>query len=704
MRATPAQIDQFQNEILTYWTAHGRHSLPWRKTTDPWKILLAEVTLRKTGSQQAVEIYPELIRYSPERLATAQLAEIERLLLPIGIYTIRAKSLIAIGQRVAQEGKEQLQSEEFLLSLPGVGQYITNAVRCSAFGFPVPALDTNMIRVVQRVFGLSPRRKRPRDDGDMWDFAGELVSTRQPKQYNWGVIDFGAQICTARSPKCDVCPLQSNCLFYQSTRRPIASNPTGLELGLAARQPLAQPKVVSLFSGAGGFDWGFHRAGYETLLACELLPGAAQTLGHNLNLRLTTPDAGYDSVDRRVIQGDIEGIDFSKIALSPDVLIGGPPCQDFSVSKAQERQGLGGQRGHLYQEFVRAIMYLQPKMFVFENVPGLTSANRGKAIRTIVGDLRNLEQTRQTGLGADASYTVPITRVEDYIILYKDIVDAVRLGVPQIRRRLIIIGMRKDLFDALPASSRYAAINRIDQHLGGHSFLFPRYPLTSIEAFEGKPLPALQAEYREIMAQYRELAETAMTDKAYEWKRTVWDNLQFDIVEDYMRANQMNGGVEFSHSEFERAMREHEGLLKHMGWFGRRVDTLQFEDGTNLPGKQSDDVVARMNHIPPDQNADFVVGTEWEVESKQISFIYRRTSPLKPAFTVMAYGGGGTHGYHYRRERSGLTLRERARIQTFTDDFLFKGQHIRAQIGEAVPPLLGERIAEVLKELLSAIG
>ena len=70
----------------------------------------------------------------------------------------------------------------------------------------------------------------------------------------------------------------------------------------------------------------------------------------------------------------------------------------------------------------------------------------------------------------------------------------------------------------------------------------------------------------------------------------------------------------------------------------------------------------------------------------------------------MAYGGGGTHGYHYRRERSALTLRERARIQTFSDEFLFQGQHIRAQIGEAVPPLLGERIADVLRELLAVVG
>ncbi|MGC9021421.1 MAG: DNA cytosine methyltransferase, partial [Candidatus Methanodesulfokora sp.] len=95
-------------------------------------------------------------------------------------------------------------------------------------------------------------------------------------------------------------------------------------------------------------------------------------------------------------------------------------------------------------------------------------------------------------------------------------------------------------------------------------------------------------------------------------------------------------------------------------------------------------------------------GTRWEVEGKGISLIYRRLHPLKPAYTVVAYGGGGTHGYHYERSRATLTLRERARLQTFPDSFLFSGSktEIRAQIGEAVPPLASRRLAEVLAEIL----
>jgi DNA (cytosine-5)-methyltransferase 1 len=111
-----------------------------------------------------------------------------------------------------------------------------------------------------------------------------------------------------------------------------------------------------------------------------------------------------------------------------------------------------------------------------------------------------------------------------------------------------------------------------------------------------------------------------------------------------------------------------------------------------------------MRLIPPGENYKFVEGTLWEVEGKGISLVYRRLHPLKPAYTVVAYGGGGTYGYHYRRTRTALTLRELARLQTFPDDFIFFGSRhqIRAQIGEAVPPLAAKRIAEVVKDLLKA--
>ena len=108
-----------------------------------------------------------------------------------------------------------------------------------------------------------------------------------------------------------------------------------------------------------------------------------------------------------------------------------------------------------------------------------------------------------------------------------------------------------------------------------------------------------------------------------------------------------------------------------------------------------------MKRIPPGENHLHVAGTEWKVKA-MMSNIYRRTDPLRPAFTVMAYGGGGTWSYHYDRNRGMLTNRERARLQTFPDKYMFEGDRsqVRAQIGEAVPVQLGRKIAEVAEMVL----
>jgi DNA (cytosine-5)-methyltransferase 1 len=136
-------------------------------------------------------------------------------------------------------------------------------------------------------------------------------------------------------------------------------------------------------------------------------------------------------------------------------------------------------------------------------------------------------------------------------------------------------------------------------------------------------------------------------------------------------------------------------IAGELGCYGVPVHTLRLPDGTHEIPNEESSVVERMKRIPPDENHEFVRGTKWEVEGRGISLVYRRIHPLKPSYTIVAYGGGGTHGYHYDRDRATLTLGERARLQTFPDTFLFSGTktQIRAQIGEVVPPLAGKRLA-----------
>ncbi|HEU5379099.1 MAG TPA: DNA cytosine methyltransferase [Ktedonobacteraceae bacterium] len=462
--------------------------------------------------------------------------------------------------------------------------------------------------------------------------------------------------------------------------------------------------VVSLFSGAGGFDWGFHRAGFRTVLACELLKDASATLAHNLKLEiLKAPITPIVNGTPSVIHGDIQDVDFSAAAFSPDVLIGGPPCQDFSVVQVPQRPGLNGGRGQLYVEFVRAVMFFQPKIFVFENVPGLMSVNDQLVYTTIQNDLENLEEKRLGALETGTGGPVPQQSVHSYKLLFSGVVDGTRVGVPQARRRLIIIGLRQDLADNLDELFEMPQLqNDLKKELAGGDRLLWKYPLTCIEIFEGQPLNELQAKYVEIMEAYQDILTDPTLPKAAEWRERVWDKLELKIVKDYYTANQLDY-TKHDPVEFDKAMKEHRNLLENLGWLGKPVYEQQFEDGSGTPPKETQAVTERMRRIPPDENSVFVNDTEWKVESKDISFIYRRSAPLKPAWTVMAHGGGGTYGYHYERRRGRLSLRELARIQTFTDDFLFKGtgsSGMRAQIGEAVPPILAEHIAHAVREVL----
>jgi len=460
--------------------------------------------------------------------------------------------------------------------------------------------------------------------------------------------------------------------------------------------------IFSLFSGAGGIDLGFLLNGsFNILFANDILSPPVETYAYNFHHKIIdVSEVASPNFDLPVcVLGDVSEIDFSGIRRDDvDIVVGGPPCQDFSIVRGpeKERQGLSVKRGRLYAHFVRALAYLTPKVFVFENVPGLKSANRGIAYKTIIEDFTRLhlrwEDVRKiTGNSVSGG-------ARNYLIFFSGVVDAANLGVPQKRKRLIIIGVREDLFgeDWITLST---IKQRVEGILLGRNSVFRKYPLTPLEAFEGRPLQELYSEYREIMEEYKDIANSVKTERALRWRRDVWEKLSFDVIDDYLKLNRI---VPRNENEVEEALKEHAEILKKLGYYGRKLDGRYFPDRSNIIPKESVDVLARLKMIPPDENHLFIRGTEWEVEGRSMSLIYRRIHPLKPSYTIVAYGGGGTWGYHYRRCRGKLTNRERARLQTFPDWFLFKGStsEVRAQIGEAVPPLLGQKIAEAVEIIL----
>lgn len=178
-------------------------------------------------------------------------------------------------------------------------------------------------------------------------------------------------------------------------------------------------KIISLFSGAGGMDIGFHKAGFETAVAVEQDPSCCATLRRNM------PNVN-------VIEGDITKISTSEILqagnlqpLDAALVIGGPPCQSFSL--AGRRMGMDDPRGKLILEYIRVVREALPVAFVMENVKGMANWSEGKALDAILS-----EASREI-LYDDKVYK--------YELSY-EILNAVDYGVPQFRERIIIVGNR----------------------------------------------------------------------------------------------------------------------------------------------------------------------------------------------------------------------------------------------------------------------
>lgn len=171
---------------------------------------------------------------------------------------------------------------------------------------------------------------------------------------------------------------------------------------------ITKPTVLSLFSGCGGMDLGFLQEGYKIVFANDFFHEACETYKKNFG--------------NHIIEGDIADIDF-KNTPDCDVITGGFPCQDFSM--IWKRGGITTDRGNLYKHFVRAIAIKLPKVFVVENVKGLLTANQGMAIKQIVKDFQNIDHS---------GYRV-------YINLF----NFAEYGVPQLRERVVIVGIRNDI-------------------------------------------------------------------------------------------------------------------------------------------------------------------------------------------------------------------------------------------------------------------
>ena len=207
----PAGAARFRRRLLAWYRRHQRR-LPWRGARDPYAILVSEIMLQQTQVSRVLDFYPRFLARYPtlEDLAAAPAAEVRESWEGLGYYA-RARNLHAAARHVVEGlGGRLPESCEALRRLPGIGRYTAGAVSSFAFGADVPAVDTNALRVIGRVFGVRARRRAARTRR-VWAVAAALVPRGRGAEWNQALMDLGARYCVARAPRCPACPVRRDC-------------------------------------------------------------------------------------------------------------------------------------------------------------------------------------------------------------------------------------------------------------------------------------------------------------------------------------------------------------------------------------------------------------------------------------------------------------------------------------------------------------
>ena len=398
-------------------------------------------------------------------------------------------------------------------------------------------------------------------------------------------------------------------------------------------------KILSLFAGAGGMDLGFKNAGFDVIWANDFDPDSVKTYKRNFG--------------DHIVLGDIEKIRTNNMPDNPDVVIGGFPCQGFSI--ANLGRSVDDSRNKLYKQMLRVIRAKKPKYFVAENVEGILTLGKGAVIQKILKDFKSI----------------------GYKVNYK-LLNAADYGVPQARKRVFIIGNRLGLDNPYPTQTHQTPSKKkdilFDARLENHlttkeaiNFLF-KVPITN---------KTLYVKNRVIN---NHMADTNVHDEF--WGRK-YDVNQFHIC-DYLKKWKKKAGIS------TKKVDEHFGYAHTAGhWF--RKDN----NSGSIPNP--DDWRGLKKLLRFDNKYDKQVTT---IIKKKIRFeqSLRITNWDRPSDTVTAT----SPEIHVNLKRR-LSVRECAILQTFPDDFIFEGATFRSmhkQIGNAVPVLLAEKIAKKIRNIL----
>ena len=235
-QAAVSQLIRPFQRTLSRWYGRHQRPLPWRRTRDPYKILVSEIMLQQTQVDRVIPKYHEFLRRYPtvHELARARVPELRKVWYPLG-YNVRPLRLRTIARRVVrQHGGKIPDSYDGLIAMDGIGRYTAGAVLSFAFNQDAAILDTNVARLLQRYFGVaarsaargtsSPARsvpaRSPAIHHKLWELAQRIIPRGKGYEINQAMMDFGAVVCTARRPQCPTCALRRHCRSYPYAQPP----------------------------------------------------------------------------------------------------------------------------------------------------------------------------------------------------------------------------------------------------------------------------------------------------------------------------------------------------------------------------------------------------------------------------------------------------------------------------------------------------
>ncbi|GHT72335.1 A/G-specific adenine glycosylase [Bacteroidia bacterium] len=216
---------------LIEWYSDNRRDLPWRNTSDPYKIWISEIILQQTRVAQGLEYYNRFVERFPDvqALASADEQEVLKLWQGLGYYS-RARNLHLAAKTIFSEYNAVFPKDyQAVLNLKGIGEYTAAAIVSFAWNMPYPVVDGNVFRFLSRLFAINEPIDTNKGKKQFTELAGKLMDKTQAGLFNQAIMEFGALQCTPASPDCPVCPFQSRCPAYATNsveQFPVKQNKT----------------------------------------------------------------------------------------------------------------------------------------------------------------------------------------------------------------------------------------------------------------------------------------------------------------------------------------------------------------------------------------------------------------------------------------------------------------------------------------------